>query len=135
MQKDFESWHEVKAELQLRKNIPTFRNREIWWCSLGVNIGDEEDGKGKKFNRPVLILRKFNNKIFWGVPLTTKIKENPHYYKIDIPTKIGDKEQLVTQCIMLSHLRLWDSKRLTHKMSQLSMKQFNDIRESLKYLI
>jgi hypothetical protein len=37
------------------------------------------DSKNQFYNRPVLIMRKFNPHIFFGVPLTTKIKQNPYY--------------------------------------------------------
>ena len=44
---------------------------------------------------PVLIVRKFNPHIFFGVPLTTKIKQNPYY----LPIRFKDREQ----CVMLSN--------------------------------
>ncbi len=68
MIKDFENWNKLKQKLESRKNIPTFKEREIWWCSIGVNIGCEEDGKNQLFNRPILIIRKFNNNMFLGAP-------------------------------------------------------------------
>ena len=52
-------------------------------------------------------MRKFNPHIFFGVPLTTKIKPNPYYLSIRFKDRV--------QCVMLSQLRLWDGKRLTHK--------------------
>lgn len=41
MEKDFQGWHQVKEKLDLLKNPPTFQEREIWWCSIGMNIGYE----------------------------------------------------------------------------------------------
>jgi hypothetical protein len=35
------------------------------------------DGKNQFYNRPVLIVRKFNSHIFFGVPLTTKMNKTP----------------------------------------------------------
>jgi mRNA interferase MazF len=127
MHKDFENWNKVKVASQLRQGAPTFREREIWWCRLGVNIGDEEDGKGVDFNRPVLILRKFNKRIFWGVPLTTQIKEKFHYHKIYFKDK--------PQCIMLTQLRLWDNRRLMNNMGMLDKEQFTGIKEKIKDLV
>lgn len=127
MEKDFENWHKLKFVLDTRTNSPIFQEREIWWCSLGVNIGDEENGKGDKFNRPILIIRKFNKRIFWGLPLTTQVKDKPHYYKIHFKDK--------TQCVMVTQFKLLDSKRLTHRMGQLSREQFEGIRSVLKELI
>ena len=82
MQKNFNQWSELKKDLDLREKLPTFKQREIWWCHLGLNIGDEENGKNEKYHRPVLVLKKFNNRLFLGVPLTTQIKENPYYHKL-----------------------------------------------------
>src|SRR6266446_7685513 len=60
MQKDFPGWHRQKAQLHAQHQTPTFQEREIWWCSVGVNVGHEMDGKNQFYNRPVLIVRKFN---------------------------------------------------------------------------
>ena len=79
MQKDFPGWHRHKERLHAQHHTPTFQEREIWWCSVGVNVGHEMDGKNQFYNRPVLIMRKFNPHIFFGVPLTTKMKQNPYY--------------------------------------------------------
>ena len=70
MQKDFPGWHRHKEQLHAQHHTPTFQEREIWWCSVGVNVGHEMDGKNQFYNRPVLIVRKFNPHIFFGVPLT-----------------------------------------------------------------
>ncbi len=127
MEKDFEGWLKIKVESQERQNPPTFQEREIWWCRIGVNVCDEEDGKGNDFSRPVLIVRKFNKRIFWGVPLTTQIKDTPHYYKIHFKNK--------TQCVMLTQLRMWHNNRLMTKMGQLTKEQVKEIRKSLRELI
>jgi hypothetical protein len=52
MQKDFPGWHRQKAQLHAQHQTPTFQEREIWWCSVGVNIGHEMDGK--RFRRKFL---------------------------------------------------------------------------------
>ena len=75
----------------------------------------------------VLIVRKFNPHIFFGVPLTTKIKQNPYY----LPIRFKDR----AQCVMLSQLRLWDGKRLTHKMGQLPDDEFEAVKQALRRLL
>lgn len=57
-------WHKIKIDIQLAvdKSNLYFYEKDVWWASLGANIGHEEDGKNKKFERPVLILKKFNKK-------------------------------------------------------------------------
>jgi hypothetical protein len=39
------------------------------------------------------------------------------------------------QCVMLSQLRLWDGKRLTHKMGQLPDDQFEAVKQALRRLL
>jgi len=125
--KDFSGWTTLKEEINKTTPSPTFKEREIWWCSIGINIGDEIDGKNRYFNRPILIIGKFNKNLFWGVALTTKIKENPFYFKLDVHDK--------PCCVMLSHLRLYDSKRLHNKMGKVSPHDFEAIKLQLKSLL
>lgn len=121
--KDFDSWTNFKKRLNAEDTTPLFKEREIWWASIGVNIGHEQDGKNAQFNRPVLIVRKFNRRIFWGVPLTTQIKQTPHYHAF---TLRGRK-----QCAMLTQMRLWDANRLTGRIGRLPGHDFQAIREKL----
>lgn len=125
--KDFTQWHDLKTTLNARQDAPTFQQQEIWWCSFGANVGHETDGKSTLFSRPILIIRKFNAHIFWGTPLTTQIKLNPYYYRITYKHK--------EQCVMLSQLRLWESKRLLEKMGKISDSVFEEVREALKSLL
>ena len=127
MEKDFASWHNIKQNLQTHHNLPTYNQREIWWCSIGVNLGHEEDGKGKVFSRPVLIIRKFNQHVFIGVPLSTKVKNSKFYYRINFHNR--------EQSIMLTQIRLWDVKRLTSKMGRLSKNQFEEVRIAIKNML
>ena len=82
--KDFDQWNAKKKlfdKKQLSKKL-YFHEREIWWCSVGVNIGVEMDGKNHDFERPILIVKKFNGMMFWGVPLTSKPKKHPYSFEI-----------------------------------------------------
>ena len=80
--KNFSGWFKLKQKINDYHHLRSFQEREIWWCSIGVNIGHEEDGKNERFQRPVLIIHKFNKHLFFGVPLTTQIKNNKFYHKI-----------------------------------------------------
>lgn len=103
--KDFAKWAEIKTDLQAKVNPRTFKELEIWWVVLGHNIGDEEDGKGRFFMRPVLVLRKFNKNLFWGIPLTTTDRKNRYYVEFCYkPSR--------SSSAILSQLRLFDAKRL-----------------------
>jgi hypothetical protein len=45
MEKDFWKWHSLKSEIEGHVFVSPFYEREIWWCSIGANVGAEEDGK------------------------------------------------------------------------------------------
>jgi len=84
--------------------------------SLGQNIGYEQNGTGNNFIRPVLVIKKFNNQMFWIVPLTTKQKEFDFYFNYADPNN-----QEVSA--ILAQIRLVSVKRFNRKMYEIS----NDI--------
>jgi mRNA interferase MazF len=120
--KNFLAWVQLKEKLHNQNRDKTIiKERDIWWCSIGCNVGDKVDGKSQWFNRPVLIIKKFNKNIFYGMPLTTKLKDNPYYVAFTFQGR--------TISAMLSHMRLLDKRRLQGKMGQLDQKDFNTVKE------
>ena len=112
MVKYFIDWIITKIIIDKSENVALINEGEVYWCSLGENIGFEQNGKGEDFRRPVLILKKFNNSIFWGVPLSTKNKDNKYYVKV----LLKDLEQSA----LISQLRILDTKRLDKKIGYIS---------------
>ncbi|MFA4890598.1 MAG: type II toxin-antitoxin system PemK/MazF family toxin [Candidatus Paceibacterota bacterium] len=127
MKKDFDKWNILKKDLQKSKNTFFFHEREIWWCSVGVNIGFEQDGRSDTFERPVLIIKKFNQDIFLGLPMTSAQKEGMYYQKIQ------HKDRNYT--IVLSQIRLFDRKRLQRKIRILSKKEFEEVIHCFKRIL
>lgn len=82
--KDFDTWNIKKQKVNTAGERNFFKERQIWWCSLGVNIGFEEDGKGDDFIRPILLLKKFSRYAILGVPLSTTSKRGPYYRSIGV---------------------------------------------------
>jgi mRNA interferase MazF len=120
--KNFDEWNDVKKVLE--KDIENFleiNERELWWCSLGINLGDEEDGKNNNFERPVLIIKKFNNRVVWILPLTTRPGHLKYYFGINYRN--------IKSYAILSQLRLISVKRLKRMLGRLSPKQFYEIRK------
>ena len=117
MSKEFDIWNNKKKYIQTDSTVRFFHEREIWWCSLGVNVGFEQDGKGEDFQRPILILKKFNNTCFLGVPLTSKIKSNKYY--ISIGDVDGDSAYVI-----ISQVKFFDNKRLLLKIGTLNTEKF-----------
>jgi mRNA interferase MazF len=124
MKKDFRKWHSVKELLHKKEKEIYFHEREIWWCSLGVNIGFEEDGKNDQFERPIIILKKFNNYLLWILPLTSKEKFGKYYYKF-----IYDGKRSM---IILSQIRAISNKRLLRKMGMIPKADFKKVRERVR---
>ncbi len=123
-QDSFDSWNLIKKKLNKIPILPLFNEREIWWCSVGMNVGCEIFGKGRTFIRPVLILKKFSSNSFIAIPLTTKIKDRIGYHKFNF------KEQEI--CAALNEMRKMDGKRMVKKIGKLSNEKFNKIKAELK---
>ncbi len=75
MRKDFDKWNSKKKNIDVGRSAHFCHEREIWWCSLGVNVGYEQNGTGRNFDRPVLVVRGFNENVFLAVALTGKKKK------------------------------------------------------------
>lgn len=125
MEKDFDAWTIEKKKINNRPIAPFYHEREIWWCTLGINIGFEQDGTGENYDRPVLIVRGFNSHIFFCVALTGKIKKGKYFVPIG---KVEDRDASV----ILSQVRIIDSKRLIRKITTLDEKMFEKVRNALE---
>ena len=108
--KQWRSWSAQKEKLHNRKQTSHPREREIWWCSIGVNIGNEVDGKGKDFARPVLILKRVSPTNFFCVPLTKQVKNLPGYYHYDNTCIIFEQARVINIKRMLKRERKVDAK-------------------------
>lgn len=124
MMKDFLDWNNKKIIINKNKR-PYFKEREVWFVNLGVNIGFEQDGVGEKYMRPVLIFKKFNKEIFWGIPLTRKIKNIIYYINLETSPESS---------VIISQIRLLDAKRLSHKINTINKIKFYEIKEKFKDL-
>lgn len=117
MEKDFDSWNHEKKKLEKTGHERlVFHEREIWWCSVGINLGHEQDGKNEYFERPVLVIRKFNNRIAWVLPITSKAKTGQYYFSFTNNGK--DYATIVSQ------LRLLSVKRFRRYIRKVSPSQF-----------
>lgn len=117
--KDFDTWNQIKKLLDEKKKAPFIKARDIWFLKVGKNIGHEQDGTGEEFLRPVVVIKKFNEQLFWGIPLTSRDKppSNLYYFPVGvINTKLN--------WAILSQGRTFDSKRLKHKLGVLPKDKF-----------
>lgn len=50
--KQYTRWHGLKNKINSTTDIPAgYKERDVWWVSVGHNVGVEEDGKGELFTR------------------------------------------------------------------------------------
>ncbi|MFH1244497.1 MAG: type II toxin-antitoxin system PemK/MazF family toxin [bacterium] len=118
--KDFDGWIEKKKETDAKTSrAPYFKERDIWWVSVGVNVGFEEDGKNGNYVRPVLVIKKFNQELFVGLPMSTKLKNNKYY----LPVSMQGREVSV----LISQLRVFSSKRIWNKLGELDPTDFEKV--------
>lgn len=92
---------------------------------MGINIGFEQDGTGKEFDRPVLVIKRFNKDISIVAPLTTSNKNNKYYISIG---KIGGKNAKV----IISQIKLIDTKRFYKREAILDKETFNLIKKTIR---
>lgn len=119
--KEFSKWHILKSTIESRNRVVFCKSREIWWASLGQNIGSEQDGKNDLFERPVLIMKVYNNEILLAVPISTK--KYLHYSNFRI--SINGKDS----CLLLQQARVISSKRLIRKVIRIEKAIFKIILE------
>ena len=127
--KKYDKWNEVKKDIVIKNKNLTFKVREIYWLSVGQNIGYEIYGKGDEYLRPVLILRKFSKESFLGIPLTSVSKDDMFHFEF---TPI-DKVKI--NYAILSQIKLFSAKRIKSKMGKISQDDFKSLKEKLKVLI
>lgn len=124
---EYNKWNELKKKIQSGADVPEFfpKEGEVWMSSLGKNIGFEQNGSGNNFTRPVLIVKKFNNHMFWCISLSTQQKKFDFYYNFTDPNK--EKVSAI-----LAQLKLVSVKRLKRKVYDIQLDNFKEIQSKLR---
>lgn len=112
-------WCSLKITLAFKHTPAVFKQGEIWWCSIGMNIGEEIYGKGPLYARPVLVFKKLTTNSFLGLPLTSQVKDGSWYIKVTIHGK--------TSRVMLNQARTFDRKRIISRMGTLDDPDFKNV--------
>ena len=129
MIKEYDKWNNQKKDIDSGNyKPPLFNEREIWWCSLGINIGSEVCGKNKNFRRPILIIKKLSKTSFIGVPLSIQEREGTWYLKI---RHSGG----VVNFINLAQIKYIDYKRVDKKLGIIDSEEFIQVKDRLKNLL
>jgi mRNA-degrading endonuclease toxin of MazEF toxin-antitoxin module len=119
-------WCKVNILLLKGQRILYFKEDEIWWCNIGLNIGEEEFGKGPTFERPVFIFKKLTKSSFLGLPLTGRKREGSWYVPIVIRGR--------SSSLMLNQARVFDQKRLRRRIVVVNQEEVKAIKARFREL-
>ena len=123
--KDFDTWNGQKKQLHARSTRVYFHEREAWWCSLGVNVGFEEDGTGRNHDRPVVVLKGLSAQTALVVPLTTSPQKHPMRPAVGV---VDGKEAHA----LLSQIRTVDTRRFLRKVGTIDKTLFAQLRKNVR---
>ncbi len=119
--KNFTQWFLLKPKLDSSTHqAPFVSEGDIWWASIGENVGSEIGGKSDLFSRPVIIYKKLAHGFYFVIPTSTKQKEGSWY------VSFTHKDVSTVAC--LHQARSVDHRRLSTKLGSLSLDDFTSIK-------
>ena len=124
----FDEWNEVKKNIAKKEIILKFRPRDIFFMSVGQNVGGEIYGKDKLFLRPVLVYKKLTKTTFLGIPLTSKIKEGSYFFQFNY-------KQNKISTALFHQMRVFDIKRADYFSGRIKFSDFQKLKDKLKEFI
>jgi mRNA interferase MazF len=122
----YDQWNDKKKNIKDTDIL--IRERDIWWCKIGKNIGQEQDGVGDNFSRPVLILKRLDSKTCIILPLTTKENIGLWFFELN---NINNKKNWV----ILNQIRLISVSRLYYYIGYIDIEDFTKIKKQLISLL
>jgi len=126
-QKQFFKWIGLKEKLHFKQHKPPHVSKgEIWWASIGENVGSEINGKSHLFSRPVIIYRKLSHGFYLVIPTTSQLKAGSWY----INFKHHGKDMIAC----LHQIRTIDYRRLYSKLGRLDDNDFDHVRNGFMNL-
>ncbi|WP_419764639.1 MAG: type II toxin-antitoxin system PemK/MazF family toxin [Arcobacter sp.] len=132
MDRFFDEWYEVKKELTKNERKLGIKSREIFWANIGQNIGYEQNGKGKNFARPVIVVRKLTKDLFLGIPTTTTLREdNDYFHKFKYTTY---NNEVLNVSALILQVKVFSIKRIMNKIGMINKEDFKVIVEKSKNL-
>jgi mRNA-degrading endonuclease toxin of MazEF toxin-antitoxin module len=127
MRKDFLQWMGLKGALHERHHEPPYvSNGDIWWASVGENVGSEINGKSNQFSRPVIIYKKLSHSFYFVVPTTTQEKQGTWF----VPIRQRDTKMFAC----LHQARAIDYRRLSSKLGTLDDEDLDRVHAGFRSL-
>src|ERR1700680_3090772 len=104
--KRFLAWIGLKEKLHKTEDKPPLVSEgDIWWASVGENVGSEINGKSDLFSRPVVIFKKLSHGFYFVVPTTTQERKGSWF--------VAFRQQEKTMVARLHQARPIDYRRLS----------------------
>ena len=122
--KDFDTWNALKKHIHQKRFLAFVHAREV---VVGLNVGTEQDGKHAAFERPVLILRKFNRESVLVAPITSQRKRTPYHVRF---THDG-----IEYAVIISQVRLISTRRLRRRIFRMPEDKFGEVLSALLRMI
>jgi mRNA interferase MazF len=127
MLKRFLEWIKLKEKLHnIGSEPPLVKERELWWVSIGENVGSEMNGKSQHFSRPAIILKKLSRGFFLVAPTTSVRHEGTWYVEIEHAAR--------NTVVCLHQVRVIDHRRLSTRMGQIDSNDFDKIKVAFWHL-
>lgn len=126
-QKDFAGWAKVAAEIEQRERKGLYKSGVVYWTNLGVNIGSGEDGKGRRFTRPALLLAMLNKTQGLIVPITSQRKEGANYREIIVGGRV--------EYLLFDQVRTLDVRCLEEMVEEISREDLKSLRKDFLNII
>jgi mRNA interferase MazF len=128
MLKRFLEWIALKQDLHNSKHKPPHVSEgDIWWASIGENVGSEINGKSGLFSRPVVVLRKLSHGFYFVVPTTTQQRIGSWF------VAFRQNEKIMSAC--LHQARSIDYRRLSSKLGTIDDEDFMRVKDGFRRLI
>lgn len=125
--KRFLEWIRLKDRLhESAAKPPHVSEGEIWWISVGENVGSEINGKSGLFSRPGIIFKKLAHGFYFVIPTTTRIREGSWY--------VGIRQQSRDMVACLHQARAIDYRRLSSLIGTLDDADYARVREGFAAL-
>lgn len=125
--KRFFEWVGLKQRLHYIEHAPPLvSERDIWWASIGENVGSEINGKSALFSRPVIVLKKLSHGFYFVIPTTTQIREGSWY----VPFRQQGKDMLAC----LHQARAIDFRRLSSRLGKVDGDDFERVKDGFRKL-
>lgn len=125
------SWTLNKKKIVNSKKEIFFKERDIFFLYHWENIWFEQNWTWKDFLRPVIILKKFWNKSFLWVSLTTTEREWDFFFNFTFLKEWFKRKNTA----LLNQIKTFDLNRLKHKIWVIEERDFSLLKNKIKKLI